>query len=338
VSLRIWRRKRKYTQAFKYILLLLLAVIIILFVLNLLPEESHEIIIEEDSIKVQLLMHESQKLIELGLEEYVVGVVAAEMPASFPIEALKAQAVAARTYAVKRIQIPDPRIVKINKKAVLSSDPGINQAWISAEEMKKRWGKWNYLKFKNKITLAVSDTRGEVILYEGNIIDPVYHSSCGGCGTEDSENVWKYEIPYLRSVSCNNHPDGNKEAVNVFKFHEVNNILGTQLPVQSVSKTSSNLSGIQVVERTSSGRIVTLLVAGQEVSGAELRSKLSLPSTILNWQVEKDEIKFISRGYGHGVGMCQYGAAGLAGEGRNYAEILKYYYKGINLALVKGSK
>lgn len=334
MSLYIWRRKRKYRLLSKCILLLLIVIILIPIALYIFTEETHEMLIEGDTIRVQLLLHESGKVIELGLEEYVVGVVAAEMPASFPLEALKAQAVAARTYAVKRIQIPDPRITRINNKAVLSSDSAINQAYISVEEMKSRWGKRSYLTYKNKITQAVSETKGEVLLYEGNLIDPVYHSSCGGCGTEDSENVWKYEIPYLRSVPCNNHPEGNKEAINIFKLSKLNALMGIQS--RAVSHTSSNQRIIKILEKTASGRITTLLVSGQEVSGAELRSKLSLPSTILNWVIEKDEIKFISRGYGHGVGMCQYGAASLAKEGKDYGGILKHYYQGVNLALVKG--
>lgn len=289
--------------------------------------------IEGDTVRIRLVCHEKRgEIIELGLEEYLVGVVAAEMPAAFPPEALKAQAVAARTYAVRRLQAPDPRVKSISLRADLSSDPAINQAWIDDAEMKRRWGASGYAGNKKKITAAVLATRGQVLTYGGALIDPVYHASCGGLGTEDSGDVWKYDIPYLRGVSCFHHPEGDNDAVAVFQLSEVDRLLGTQLAALPAAKLSSGPGGLAVTARTGTGRVKTLSFAGKTISGVELRSKLRLKSTALEWQLEKNVIRFKTKGYGHGVGMCQHGAKAMAAAGKNYEEILKHYYTGVTLA------
>lgn len=331
----LWRRKRKGKVLFCYVAVILLLLFVIPCSLYLFCGEVQEVSIEGDRLKVRLLVHEKNEVKELGLEEYVAGVVAAEMPAAFPLEALKAQAVAARTYAVKRLQVPDPRIKSINLRADLTSDHTVNQAWISSEEMRRRWGPVNYPLYLKKITQAVLETRGQVLIYGGQLIDPAYHASCGGCGTENSEDVWKYSVPYLRRVECNNHPAGNKEAVNVVKLSELNNALGTGLPILPAGTIQKNSGIIATAERTASGRVRTFTLGSKTISGSELRMKLGLPSTQLQWQVEKDVVKFSSRGYGHGVGMCQYGAAALAKEGKNHRDILAHYYQGTLLAGIK---
>ncbi len=286
-------------------------------------------------MRVHLLCHQNNKIIELGLEEYIVGVVAAEMPASFPPEALKAQAVAARTYAVKRLQAPDPRIKELSLQADLSSDPAINQAWIDNEEMKKRWGITGYNTYKKKIVDAVLATRGKVLLYQGELIDPVYHASCGGNGTENSGEVWKYDIPYLQGVPCSGHPEGNKEATVVFQLNDLDRLLGTQLTALPAAKLKTGSSGLIVKEKTATGRVKTVSFAGKTISGTEVRSKLGLSSTWFSWQVENRALKFTTKGYGHAVGMCQYGAKALALAGKNYEGILLHYYTGVTLGRVE---
>lgn len=285
-----------------------------------------------DNIKIKLLNHESGEVLELGLEEYLVGVVAAEMPASFPLDALKAQAIAARTYAVKRIQVPDPRAGAGKTVANLSSDPGINQAWISDGEMRTRWGKWNYSTNKKKIIEAVKETKDIVIIHNGQLIDPAYHASCGGVGTENSGNVWKYDIPYLRHVSCSNHPAGNHEEVKVFSLQDFCQALQVQA-VPTAAKLASR-STLEVKGKTSSGRVRSLSFAGKLFSGTELRSCLGLKSTHLELRPEGSIIKVITLGYGHGVGMCQHGAGAMAREGKNYKEILTHYYTGVSLTKI----
>lgn len=329
-------RKKKNFRLLKLVLLIsLVCVLLIPLLSELFITEVRELRVEEDTVLVRLYLHEEGRIIQIGLEEYLVGVVGAEMPGSFPLEALKAQAVAARTYAVKRLQIPDPRIKNIDLRADLSTDSTINQAWLSSAQMQERWGKNNYIPRKNLITQAVLETRGEVLIFEGQLIDPVYFSSCGGRGTEDSGNVWKYDIPYLQSVPCSGHPDGNKEAVNVFKISEVNNLVGSKLSGLPSGKSTTQPAGVKTLEKSAAGRIKSLQFGGKTLSGEELRSRIGLPSTIFDMEIVGGNIKFTSVGYGHGVGMCQYGAAARAQEGLNYLEILKYYYQGVELATVK---
>lgn len=295
---------------------------------------DQKISITEDKVKLHLLNHQTGEVLEIGLEEYVVGVVAAEMPVSFPIEALKAQAVAARTYAVKRLQVPDPRVKNVNSEADLSTDSTINQAWINTTEMKKRWGKWNYAKNKSKIVQAVEETRGTVLVYKEQLIDPVYHASCGGKGTENSGEVWKFSVPYLQGVSCTGHTDRHQATVMTFDFQKIDTLLGTDLSSLPVSKIQKSRDILQS-EKSATGRVKTLTVHGKEISGTELRSKLGLPSTRFTWKVGEKGIEFETNGYGHGVGMCQYGAAALAEEGKNCEGILKHYYTGGQLAHLK---
>lgn len=293
--------------------------------------------IREDTNKIRLYDHLTGAVIELGLEEYVVGVVAAEMPASFHLEALKAQAVAARTYAVKRLQVPDPRVKVLSPLADISSDHLINQAWISDEEMNKRWGKWNYAANKKKIIQAVEETWGEVAIYDNQLIDPSYHASCGGIGTENSGDVWKYQVPYLQRVECRNHPKGNHETVVAMTIKNLAAKLGVKSSAVPASKVFGYTKALQVTEKTSAGRIKSLTFGGQTFTGSELRSKLDLKSTRVEWKIENDIVKFETLGYGHAVGMCQHGANAMAQDGKNYKQILRHYYQGTSLAKLKQS-
>lgn len=333
-----WLKKAKRrivrSAVFKYVVAVILLLIILPCAVMLFFPGDTDLEIEGDENKVRLFVKEQGKVMELGLEEYVVGVVAAEMPASFPLEALKAQAVAARTYAVKRLQVPDPRVKKLDPQADLTSDHTINQAWISSEEMKKRWGKWNYKKYQSKIIQAVSETKDTVIVYEGKLIDPLYHASCGGVGTANSEDVWQMKIPYLRSVACNNHPDNNKEEEKVVNLQDLPNLLGKgnkALPVGGIFSRDV----LKVQEKTSNGRIKTLTFNGETLRGSELRSKLDLKSTIAQWEIVGNQVTIKTRGYGHGVGMCQYGAGAMADDNKSYKEILSHYYTDVKFAKLK---
>lgn len=306
-----------------------------LAVIQLIRPGGGELNISGDTNKIRLYDHQAGKVLELGLEEYVVGVVAAEMPASFQLEALKAQAVAARTYAVKRLQVPDPRVKEINQQADISSDPNINQAWISDEEMKKRWGQWNYAANKRKIIQAVAETSGKVVVYGGQLIDPSYHASCGGNGTENSGDVWKYQVPYLQRVQCNNHPNDKNDAVVAMSMRDFAGLLDVDVKTVPASKLFGYSKALQVKEKTSSGRLKNFTFGGKTFTGSELRSRLNLKSTMIDWKIEGSTIKLMTRGYGHGVGMCQYGSEGYALEGWNFKRILSHYYQGTSLANIK---
>lgn len=258
------------------------------------------------------------KVLPLTLEEYVQGVVAAEMPASFELEALKAQAVAARTYAYRRI-LRGERIPE-HPEAHLSTDFQSGQAWISWDTFMERYGASAGRSLQRKIKNAVKQTEGIVAFHQDEPILAVYHSSSGG-RTENSEHYWSEQLPYLRAVedpfSVNSPVHYSTATISVSKLAEV----------LEVNKASN----FKVMERYPSGRVKTVEVDEKWFSGREIRQRLTLRSTWFTAEIIGNEMVFSVWGYGHGVGMSQYGAQGMATAGYGYAEILQYYYQGIEL-------
>ncbi|NLO89997.1 MAG: stage II sporulation protein D [Clostridia bacterium] len=278
--------------------------------------------------EIKVLHSKTKEIMTVPLEKYLVGVVAAEMPAEFPPEALKAQAVAARSYALKKMQ--DGLNGEGHPGVHVCTDHNHCQAWLSEEEMKKCWGKKapEYIK---KITQAVLGTRGIVLTYENKLIEPVYHSTSSG-RTENSEDVWQAKIPYLRSTASPWDKDSPKFRQEIsMPLEEVDRKLGTSLSAVPAG-TFSQSSPVQILEHTHTGRAKSVEIGGRVFSARELREKLSLPSTDFTCKIKGGEIIFITRGYGHGVGMSQYGAKGMAEEGYTYQEILKHYYTGVSLS------
>ncbi|MDI9485514.1 MAG: stage II sporulation protein D [Bacillota bacterium] len=261
---------------------------------------------------------DQNRLLSMTLEEYVQGVVAAEMPASFHIEALKAQAVAARTYALRRI-LQDERIPE-HPEAHLSSDFQSGQAWISWNTFLERNGGSRGLILQRKIKKAVKETEGIVAFYDNEPILAVYHSTSGG-RTENSEHYWSQALPYLRSVE-------DPFSVNSPHYYSTATI---QLSNLAQLLEVSNVKNFKVVERYPSGRVKTVEVDEKWFSGREIRQRLSLRSTWFTAEIIGNEMVFSVWGYGHGVGMSQYGAQEMALKGYDYAEILQYYYRGIDL-------
>lgn len=266
------------------------------------------------------------KLIQLDLEEYVAGVVAAEMPASFQEEALKAQAVAARTLALW--SLAQSRRLPEHPDAQLSSDYRVDQAWLSKDELKERWGIWGYLRNWTKIRKAVSATAGEVLIYQGNYIFPAYHSTSGG-RTEDSGNYWTSNLPYLVSV------DSPYESHSPWFEHvEKRSVATVRAKLAEALGVSLGESLIIVVtKRFPSGRVCELMVNGRTMSGRRLREILELRSSWFSVQQTSSELVFTVKGYGHGVGMSQYGADGYAQRGWSYQQILSHYYQGASLVV-----
>jgi stage II sporulation protein D len=286
--------------------------------------------ISEKGTIVSLYLHEEDKIVDIPLEEYLVGVVAAEMPANFPLEALKAQAVAARTYALKRMGaegLANP----VHPGADVSDDPRQCQAWISTEEMKKRWGTLGFYEHYLKIKRAVYATSGEIIIYHGDIIDPVYHSSCGGAGTENAADVWRFDIPYLKAVDCPYDADPEPRREVVLSAAEVCEALQIKQDAVEVTTGGVKLPAIKVLDRTSTGRPKTVQVGGEKISAVTLRDYLGLRSTNITLTPVPEGLKVETVGYGHGVGMCQHGAKGMALKGEGYREIIKHYYTGVEI-------
>ena len=279
---------------------------------------SEEIIHNKASSQmINVYNTETEKLMQLEMETYIAGVVAAEMPASFELDALKAQAVAARTFALKRMNVPNSNVKALHSDAQISTSPTTCQAWISDDEQRERWGK-DYTKWHQKIIQAVTETAGEVLCYDGVLIDPVYHASCGGGATESAEYVWGNAKPYLVSVPCNHPADQHSGVTMAISQAELMEKLDLQ----------SNAVNVIAEERTPSNRLKTMLVGDNTIRGSELRNALGLKSTLIDWLIIGDQMIVTTNGYGHGAGMCQNGANYYAQLGYNYQQILQHYYRG----------
>jgi stage II sporulation protein D len=281
-------------------------------------------------------MHEQDQIMEMNLEEYIKGVVAAEMPAEFDLEALKAQAVAARTYAARTMRMHGGSGSIQHPGADVSTDPREGQAWASEQTLNNRWGSFKFSRYWAKVSRAVEETRGLVLIYNGEMINALFHSTSDG-QTEDSAEVWGQKMPYLNSVACpwdekSPRYKGNKE----FTISELEDYLGPDAGVVTVAKNGKS-DLVQVIERTAAGRIKKIRVGSKVFEGTTVREKLGLQSTNFTWSFEGEKIRFDTVGYGHGVGMSQYGANGLAKEGKGFREILQYFYQGVQLANVYGS-
>ena len=248
-------------------------------------------------------------ILEIELEEYIVGVVAAEMPASFSSEALKAQAVVARTYALKR--------VSTGQKL---TDTVSTQAYIDVSQMKQKWGN-DFSKYYNKIKKAVEETTGEYITYNGEYINAVYHSTSNGY-TEDAKNVWQESYPYLKSVES--IWDKNVSSYQRTITKDYNNLL-------DVTGLSDENLEINILNRNTSGRVETIQVGNNIYTGVEFRNLLGLRSTDFDIEFVDGNIQITTRGYGHGVGMSQYGANEMSKQGYNYRQIIGHYYTGVQI-------
>lgn len=247
--------------------------------------------------------------VTLGMTEYLIGVVAAEMPASFNIEALKAQAVIARTYALKRMQ-----------NNLVLTDTTSTQVYKDNNQLRSLFGS-NFDKYYQKIKSAVLATDKDVCLYNGMLIDAVYHSTSNGM-TEDAVNVWGNSTPYLVSVA-------SLSDTSVSSYLKTVDFDNTKL-LKLFGIDVSSLK-IEILSRNQSGRVDKVSVNGQVYSGVQFRNLLGLRSSDFDITYSDNGISITTRGFGHGVGMSQYGANGMANQGYNYKQILKHYYTNISI-------
>lgn len=266
---------------------------------------------------------------ELTLDAYLEGVVAAEMPALFPEEALKAQAVAARTDAMRfASQTPAAQ----HNGAMVCSDPNHCQAYRPIAETAANWGAGRD-EYLTKIQRAVAETDGQILLYRNEPISAVFHAASAG-RTERAADVWGRDVPYLQSVESVGDRDAPNYAstvtVPVAEFRE--KILATYA---NADLSAPPESWITEVIRSEAGGVLTLCVGGVNVTGRQLRMLFGLRSTHFDVSASAAGVVFQTQGYGHGVGMSQYGARGLALQGMNYREILAWYYQGTTLGLLK---
>ena len=302
-------------MSIKKILLFSILIIFIPFIIVNLFIKKDDIIFNYTSNKVvRVKKEDTSEIIKVPLEEYVYGVVSSEMPASFSEEALKAQAVASRTYVMYAMENSRNRDFDVY-------DSVNSQVYNSEDNLKEFWGD-KYGEYSNKIKKVIIDTKGEYITYNDEIIEAFFFSTSTGY-TENSEEVFNEELPYLRSVESawdKNSPSFNNE-IEISK-NDFYNKLGIGY---------SDILDISDVEKTVSGRIKSLKINGAYFKGVDVRTKLGLRSTFFTFYENGNKIIVKTKGYGHGVGMSQYGAQGMALAGFKYEDIIKYYYTGVEI-------
>ncbi|MWV46577.1 stage II sporulation protein D [Paenibacillus sp. HJL G12] len=278
--------------------------------------------------QVSVYLSKTGKVETLSLEDYVVGVIAAEMPAEFDLEALKAQAVAARTFIVRRLADGDKSGVPGLQADV--TDTVNHQAYLSKEQLETQWkGKSEQLA---KIKRAVEESRNTIMTYKGKPITASFFSTGNGY-TENSEDYWSQNIPYLRSVASpwDKQAPGYEETVKMSRgdFLTKLGLAGKSVPAATMGE---NQPFIEVLSSTAGHRIKEITIGGVKFTGREVREKLGLRSSEFSWKTSGDDVLITTYGYGHGVGMSQWGAEGMAKEGYTATEIMKHYYTGIQFS------
>ncbi|EAX47453.1 SpoIID/LytB domain [Thermosinus carboxydivorans Nor1] len=289
-----------------------------------------------EDIPIKVYLHEADKIVEMNLEDYIKGVVAAEMPAEFELEALKAQAVAARTYAVKQMVLFGGSGLPDRPGADVSTDHRQGQAWLSEAQLRQRWGPFKSDVYWQKISQAVDETRGLILTYSGEPIHAVFHSTSGE-RTASAQEVWGFDYPYLKSVACKwDQKSPRYTDAKEITLTELEQRLGADVGALAAAKTGETAIA-QVLDRTESGRVDKVRIGAKTFSGVAIREKLDLRSANFTVETKEDRLVFKTIGYGHGVGLCQYGANGMAKEGRTFREILTYYYTGVAIRDIHGS-
>ena len=299
----------------KFLLITLLIVVIPYLVVSLFVAEDEIQFYFGDHTMVRVMNESTGVITSVPFEEYIVGVLAGEMPVSFELEALKAQAVAARSYVMKKI-------IYNREKEYDVVDTVNNQVYLSDDYLRTVW-KDEYISKINKVKKAVVETKGEYLDYQGQVVEAFFFSTSVGM-TENSEDVFVEKVPYLRSVKSEWDRDVSPVFQDQFTFNLSDFYMKLGLPYEQ------NID-VEVVEQTSTGRIKQVKINEVLFTGSDVFSKLGLRSTFFTIEQNGDDVTVYTKGYGHGVGMSQYGALGMALEGYTYDEILKYYYQGVTI-------
>ena len=330
-------------QILKYILIFILIVIVLPILCTKKRKEQNvqtSEVTEEKKQEIEKYDYSKYKTIklyhtntsqteELSLDDYLYGVVSSEMPASFEMEALKAQAFVARTYTIYQITKSKGK----HGDADICDDYKCCQAWISKEDRLAKWSKDEADANWNKIVEAVDSTQGKIITYNGNPIDAFFHSNSGGT-TETASNVWGGDnFPYLQSVQTSGE-DGYTQYSSEVEFSQSEFVDKIKAKHPDFEIDLSDSSCVQILEYTESGRVRTIKFGNIQIAGTEARILLGLKSTNFSFEIGDGRIKFKVLGYGHGVGMSQTGADSMARAGNNAEEIIKHFYSGVEVSLV----
>lgn len=296
----------------KIIIFILILIFIPFFIVTIYQKNYKEIELNYINTRYIRVKRIKKNIIEkLPLEQYIVGVLAGEMPINFDMEALKAQAVASRSYALKRMSYNKDKDYDL-------VDTIQNQVYLDEEYLKNTWGN-NYVININKLRKAVNETIDEYLEYNNEIADALFFSTSNGY-TEDSKLVFDFECDYLKSVDSPWDKEVSsayltKTSLSLTDFYNKLNI-----------PYNKNLN-IEILKRSNTNRILLLKINNVSLKGTEIYDKLSLKSTDFNIELTGKDVIITTKGYGHGVGMSQYGALGMAKKGYTYQEILKHYYQ-----------
>lgn len=247
----------------------------------------------------------------IPLEEYIAGVLAGEMPIYFELEALKAQAVASRSYALKRIEYNKDKEYDV-------VDSVLNQVYLDNDYLKEAW-KNNYTQNINKVRSAVNETIDEYLEYDGVVIDALFFSTSNGY-TEDAKKVFNLDLPYLKSVES----IWDKQTSSAFNS---TTSMSLQEFYEKLELEYNKDLSFEIIEKSDTNRILKVKINGKEINARDMYEKLKLRSTDFELIQHGSNIEIKTKGYGHGVGMSQYGAQGMALEGFSYKEILSHYYR-----------
>lgn len=274
---------------------------------------------------IKLLHSSTGEIQEIKLDEYLYGVVSSEMPANFEIEALKAQAIVARTYTMYKI-------INVSKheNANICDDSKCCQAWISKQDRLNKWDEEERESNWNKIVQAIEETKGKIVTYDNKPINAFFHANSGGI-TEEPINVWGGSgYPYLQAVATSGEENYSQYSSEVILTkNELENKIKEKYSDFEIDWNEEK--SIQVLEYTDGNRVKTIKIGNKNLAGVEVRTIIGLKSANFEVNIENENVKFAVKGYGHGVGMSQTGANSMAKEGKNYEEIIKHFYVGVEI-------
>lgn len=298
-------------------------IIVIILLIILIPYIIVSAIKPDDEIKfnyvsnkvVRVKLEDKNEIITVPFEEYVKGVLAGEMPIGFDTEALKAQAVAARSYVLKKMELNVAEDYDVVNTVS-------NQVYLSDEDLKEKWQD-KYVEYMNKLKSVIKDTKGEYLTYNGEVVEAFFFSTSAG-KTENSGEVFVEQLPYLISVDSSWDESVSPVFNDTAQYSIADFCTKLNIPY------SDNIE-VEVEEVTSTGRTKKIKINQKEFTATDVRNKLGLRSTFFEIKQVGSNIKINTKGYGHGVGMSQYGALAMAKKGYKYDQILKYYYKDVEI-------
>lgn len=316
-----------------YIFVIIFIPYIIVIIFSTKPQTPLIAPSKEPIEKITTYISATDEVVEFDFCEYLKGVVAAEMPASFHEEALKAQAVAARSYILTRMQGYKANGTPPEHKGAMSCDnPEHCKAWVSTDKLRSQWGK-DFDLYWQKVSLCTEKTKGIVMTYDGKLVNAVFHSTSSGF-TENAKDVWGGDVPYLVSVKSEGDTLSPKYDGELYiSVKEYKEKILSKYP--DAKWDSGEL--IEQINRSDAGGIITLVSGGVTIKASDFRTLFSLRSTNIEFFYDEINITMRTKGNGHGVGMSQYGANYLATTGMSFEDILKMYYSGVEVGAYKGA-